>query len=949
MQSVTAIVVAHDGARWLKETLAALRRQTRPLDRVVGVDNGSRDGSGQLLAEAFGGANVLTMPRSTGFGEAVHEVLGRLPHDPRADEWVWLLHDDCAPDARALQTLLWAAEHAPEAAILGPKLLDWLDRRVLLEMGVTVSRSGMRETGLEPREYDQGQHDGEGLLDVLSVSTAGMLIRRDVWDQLSGLDPELPLFRDDLDLCWRARAMGHRVLNVPEAVAWHAEAAARRRRRLAVSDEHPRRLDRRNALLVIMANLPFGALIRSVFRNILGSLLRTVLFLVAKQPANALDEVVALGSIIGRPGRLRRARRRRRQGRKQGYPAVARLLTPPGAAFRRLADMVQSFVAGAGPVDSAGRHHAAAETDEDDGEDLLSDSGLMQRLFTSPGVLLCLALLAVTVAAERSLVYGGLLGGGSLVPITGGASDLWRLYTESHHVTGLGSDTWAPPYVALLALVSTVFLGKTWLAVSVLLLGCVPLAGISAYVATKKMISYTPARVWLAATYALLPVATGAIASGRLGTAIVFVLLPVYASLATRIVAGSRRAAWGFGLLLAVGTAFVPLLYVLVAVLGGLAAVSFAGVRRGVGVALAIGLGTPLVLLFPWLAGLVRDPGRILLESGLHDIALSDPGLGGENLLMLSPGGPGAPPVWVTAGLVAVALAALLVRRHQMVVAIGWGVMVFGVLVAIVVGRLTVHGVPAWPGVPLAFAATGLLVAAARPARWIGEFAAGGMLRRAAAALIVVVAFATPLAAAAMWIKSGAEDPLRRGVRDPMPLLAAVGSAKGQGTLVLRPRDGVVTYTVLRGSAPLIGESDLAAAEDASQRFGTAVAGLASGRGGTYARTLAQYGVQFVSVPGPVDATLHRTLDSEPALVRMSLSAGGGLWKLAQPAPAPPPPPGGDSAHRIWLWAQATLLLVVVILASPGARAAEAEEQYADVPLEEPRGRRRAGEDRVRV
>jgi GT2 family glycosyltransferase len=953
VQSVTAIVVAHDGARWLKETLAAVRRQTRPLDRVVGVDNGSRDGSGQLLAEVFGGGNVLTMPRSTSFGEAVHEVLDRLPHaqghGPQVEEWVWLLHDDCAPDTQALQALLWAADQDPGAAILGPKLLDWLDRRVLLEIGVTVSRSGMRDTGLEPREYDQGQHDGEGLRDVLSVSTAGMLIRRDVWDQLSGLDPELPLFRDDLDLCWRARAAGHRVLNVTEAVAWHAEASTRRRRRLSVSNDHPRRLDRRNALLVIMANLPFWALMRSIFRNIFGSMFRTVLFLVAKQPANALDEVAALGSVIGRPGRLRRARRRRRQWRKQGYPAVARLLTPSGAAFRRLADMVQSFIAGAGPVDSAGRHHAAAESGEEDGEELLSDSGLMQRLFTSPGVLLCLVLLAVTLAAERSLLYGGILGGGSLVPVTGGASDLWRLYTENHHMTGLGSDTWAPPYVALLAAVSTIFLGKTWLAVSVLLLGCVPLAGFSAYAATKKMISYTPARVWLAATYALLPVATGAIASGRLGTAIVFALLPVYAALATRIVAGSRRAAWGFGLLLAVGTAFVPLLYVLVAILGALAAVSFAGVRRGVGVALAIGLGTPLVLLFPWLAGLVRDPGRILLESGLHDIALADPRLGAENLLMLSPGGPGTPPIWATAGLVAVALAALLVRRHQMVVAIGWGVMVFGVLVAIVVGRLTVHGVPVWSGVPLAFAATGLLVAAARPARWVGEFSATGRLRRAAAGLIVVVAFATPLAAAAVWIRSGAEDPLQRGVRDPMPVLAAVGSAKGQGTLVLRPRDGVVTYSVLRGSAPLVGESDLESPKDASQRFGTAVAGLASGRGGTYARTLSEFGVQFVSVPGPVDASLHRTLDSDPALVRMSLSTAGGLWRLAQLAPAPPPPSGGDSLHRIWLWAQATLLLVMLILASPGARAADAEEQYADVPLEEPRGRRRAGKDRVPV
>jgi GT2 family glycosyltransferase len=952
VHSVTAIVVAHDGARWLKETLAAVLRQTRPLDRVVGVDNGSRDGGGQILAEAFGSNNVLSMSWSTGFGEAVHEVLRRLPpaqlqQGQQGHEWVWLLHDDCAPDPHALQALLWAADQDPKAAILGPKLRDWLDRRVLLELGVTVSRSGRRDTGLEPREYDQGQHDG--VHDVLSVSTAGMLIRRDVWEELSGLDPDISLFRDDLDLCWRARVAGHRVLSVTDAVAWHAEASARRRRRIAASDEHPRRLDRRNALFVIMANLPFWALVRSVISNVSGSLVRTLLFLLAKQPANALDEISALGSVLGHPGRLRRARKARKKGRKQGYPAIQRLLTPPGAAFRRLADMVQGFLAGAGPMDSAGRHHAAASDPaaEEDGDELLADSGVVQRVFGSPGVLLFLALLAVTLVAERALLTGGLLGGGALVPVAGGGSDLWRLYLADHHPTGLGSDTWAPPYVAVLAGLSAVTLGKTWLAVSVLLLGCVPLAGVSAYVATKRMIAYTPARVWLAATYALLPVATGAVASGRIGTAIVFVLLPVYAALATRVVAGSRRAAWGFGLVLTVGTAFVPLVYVLVAILGALAAVSFAGVRRGVTLSLLIGLGTPIVLLFPWLATLARNPGGILLESGLHDTSPADPRLAAESLMLLSPGGPGVPPIWVTAGLVTVALAALLLRRHQMIITVGWGVMLFGVLVAIVVSRLTVDGVPVWPGVPLAFAATGLLVAAAHPAPRVAELRAGRRRHRLGALLIVLVAFATPVAAASLWIVSGAGGPLQRGVNDPMPVLAALGSQHGEATLLLRPKDGRVTYTLLRGRAPLIGESDLASPPDATRRLGAAVAGLASGRGGPYARTLASMGVQYVTMPRPVDEGVRRSLDSDPALVRVSLSEYGGLWRMAAQATVAPPRAAKDTAHRIWLWVQGALLILVLVMASPG-RTTGSGEEYADAPMEEAtRGRRRSREDRV--
>ncbi|GAA0982318.1 hypothetical protein GCM10009555_052030 [Acrocarpospora macrocephala] len=917
VHSVTAIVVAHDGARWLRETLSAVLGQTYRPDRMVGVDNGSRDDSAKLLTQAFGPNAVVSMPRSTGFAEAVHDVMRRLPPAVQGTEWIWLIHDDCAPDPRALETLLWAADQDQKAVILGPKLRDWLDRKLLLEIGVTVARSGRRETGLEPREYDQGQHDHDtsGIRDVLSVSTAGMLIRRDVWDELSGLDPKLPLFRDDLDFCWRARAAGHRVLAVTSAMAYHAEASSRRRRRIAASDDHPRRLARRYALFVIMINLPFLAMLWSMLRNTFGSLLRTVLFLLAKQPAHALDEIVALGSVLFHPGKLRRARKARKRNRKQGYALVKPLFTPPSAAIRRIFDMIRGQLAGAGPMDSAGRHHAVAASPEEEGEELLNDDGsVLRRVFGNPGVRLCLLLAAVTVAAHWRMATGGLLGGGALVPVVGGASDLWDLYLEGEQA----------PYVAVLAALSTLFFGKIWLAVAVLLLGCVPLAGFSAYAATRRIIPYVPARVWLAATYALLPVATGVVAEGRIGSAVVIVLLPAYASLATRVLSDegrpARRAAWGLGLLLAVGTAFVPLLYGFVFVLGALAALSFGGVRRGVGVSLAISLAVPILLLFPWLATFAANPTRILQEAGLPLPA--DPRLPPEALLTLNPGGPGTPPLWTTAGLLAVALGALLLRRHQLIVAVGWGVAIFGVLVATVVSRLS-----AWPGVPLAFAATGLLVCTALAAHRVAEFRKAGGWRRFGALLISLVAFATPLAAAGLWIYVGARGPLTWNIRDPLPSLAAAKSADGEGTLVLRSSGGALSYTLLRGRSLLIGESDAAAAD---QEVTAAVAGLASGRGGQDARALAARGVLFVTVPAPIDPLLRRALDSEPALTRVILSKSLGLWRMVVPVAPPAPPPPLDSFQRGWLWAQGGLVVLVLILAAPGARPVEPEVQFEE-------------------
>ncbi|MEU4835106.1 glycosyltransferase family 2 protein [Streptosporangium sp. NPDC023615] len=941
--SVTAIVVSHDGSRWLGETLEALLRQTRPVDRVVGVDNGSKDGSAALLTASLGSRAVLTLPRSTGFGEAVAQVLDRLgPGGGR--EWIWLLHDDCAPDRHALRTLLEAADSDPKAGVLGPKLRDWVDRRLLLEVGFTVDRTGRRDTGLEAREFDQGQYDG--VRDVLAVSTAGMLIRRDVWEEVGGLDPALPLFRDDLDLCWRVRSAGYRVQNVTRAVAWHAEAATRRRRRITASGDHPRRLDRRNALFVVMANLPPRALPWALVRNLVGCLARTVLFLVAKQPAGALDEFLAFGSVFGHPVRIVKARRARAAGRGPGQVASVRLLTPAGAGYRRLADRVRSYLAGSGFVESAGRHHAvaaAAQGPQEDGEELLADTGVTQRVFGNPGVLLFLALTLVALVAERALNGGDRLGGGALVPVIGGASDLWDLYREGYHRTGLGTDAWAPPYVAVLASLSTVLFGKTWLAVSVLLLGCVPLAGVSAYAATRWMVPGRWTRVWLASSYALLPVATGAVAAGRLGTAVVFVLLPVYAALATVVITGerrrARRAAWALGLLLAVGTAFAPLVHPLTAVLGLLAALAFP--RRGVAVSMIIAFAVPVALLLPWLVQVVSSPGRLLLEAGLHRPSLVDPALPAESLLLLSPGGPGTPPLWVTGGLVTACLLASLMRRNRVVVAVGWGVALFGLLMAILVSRTPVTSIngdteaPAWPGVPLAFAATGMLVVAALTAGRITEFRASGGVRGLVALGVVAVAFSTPLLAAGVWVSRGADEPIRGSVRDVVPALAAANSAGGERTLLLRASPRGLLLTVLSGRTPLIGEADIPAPEGPRERVRLAAAGLVSGRGGDDARVLAAHGIRFVVVTAPVDARVSAALDSQPSLARMSLSRSVGVWRLTQPVAVPPDPPG-DPWHGRWLLVQAVMVIVVMVLASPGR--GEGDERA--VPQEPSRPRR---------
>ncbi|MQA83999.1 MAG: glycosyltransferase [Streptosporangiales bacterium] len=899
---VTAVLVAHDGKRWLPETLDLLLRQTRPVQRIVAVDNGSRDGSESLLVEAIGRQNVVSLPRDTGYGAAVAEALRNRaantaqtgPLDisrSETEEWVWLLHDDSAPAPDALERLLKAAEEDQFAAVLGPKLLDWHDRRRLVEIGVAIDGAGRRETGLEVREVDQGQHDD--VREALAVSTAGMLVRRDVWTTLGGLDPDLPLFRDDVDFGWRVNGAGHKVLAVADAVMWHAEASARRRRRIAATGNHPRRVDRRNAMFVLFANLPARPLLWVAIRNFFGSLLRTAVFLLAKQPANALDEVAALASVFGSPGRLRRARKRRARGRRRNYHSIRRLMPPRGQQLRRLGETVGGLLSGAGPVDSAGRHHAVVSGSflEEDDDALLVEDGAWRRFLTQPGVLLCFALVAVTAVAARGLIGGGQLGGGALPPVAGGASDLWAQYAASWHAVGIGGDVSASPYVLVLAMLSTVLLGKVWLAVDLLLFGCVPLAAATAYLAVRRVTSYVPMQLSVAAAYALLPTALGAIATGRLGTAVVTALLPLIGMTLVDVLRRPRRraarAAWVAGLLLAIATAFAPLTWALALVLG-FAAGRWRPSRR---MYIAVALVTPMVLLLPWSLRLLRHPSLFLIEAGLHRPELVERSLDPLAILSLQPGGPGMPLVWPSVAILAAGVAALAIAVRRTLVLAAWAVALLGLVVAVVITGVEVaapgeQSAPPWPGIPLAVAAAGILVAAAAGGERLRELVGAAGWRRAAGRGLVLAAAVVPALAAAGWVVGAVPGPLNRDSHDVLPAFVAASSnngARARTLVVHREADGHIAYSVLRGRSAVPGESELPPPESVRNRFDAIVAGLTSGRGGDEADKLASFAVRYVLLPAPLDNDLVQTLNGVPGLERISVTEGAALWRVTTP------------------------------------------------------------------
>ncbi len=924
--AVTAVVVAHDAARQLPGLVRAVREQTHPVQRLVGVDTGSQDRSGAALTELLGQDAVFGMEPDTGFGAAVARALqhpaARTPASgspggqASATEWVWLLHDDCEPAADALEQLLAAAGRSRSAAVLGPKLRDLSDRRVVREAGITTDRAGRRLTGVEPGEIDQGQHDGSRA--VLAVSSAGMLVRRDVWDQLGGFDANLPLFRDDIDFCWRAHAAGYEVRVITDAVVYHRELSARQIRKTPATGGHPRLLDRRSALYVFAVNLPLRPMVGVVGGCVAGSLVRAAYFLLTKQQRKAAAHLGAVAWLLRHPLLLWRARRRRAAHRKHGY-AVLRGQLPRARTLTRLAESVAGVLTRGSGYDSGGLHHAVVDESGDDLPVPATDS-VLRRVLTSPGVLLFAGLAVVALVAERSLTGSVLsgsatLGGGTLVPPWGGAGRLWHEYLAGYHDTGIGSAASTPAYVGALAALATASGGKPWLATDVLLLGCVPLAGVTAFLATRRLTSVLAARIWIAVSYALLPVAMGAVAAGRIGTVVAFVLLPLIGLMAGRILAGTpraaRRAAWAAGLLTAIAAAFVPLAW-LVAVIAAVAAAaawSWLGSRTVINAAIVAVL--PAVILIPWTLHLVTNPSVFFGEAGLVRPGLAAAGLRPGSLLLLSPGGPGLPPAWVTAGLVLPAFGALLVRRRAGLVYAGWAIALGGLAMALVVSRARITppqggaAVSAWPGLAIAIAAAGLLLAATPLIETVGRSLSGAGepgtgrsptrlgagWRFLATVAGLAVAVSVPALAAGYWLAGGLAGPVA-AVR--LPLLPAFVAASSAGpdrtrTLVLRQNragqdGGTLSYAVLRDADPVPGEPELAQTASSSRALGSVVASLAAAGGGDAGdtgRALSQFDIGYVLLPGPIDQALARQLNAAAGLQPVTKASAYDLWQVS--------------------------------------------------------------------
>src|SRR4051812_18957852 len=521
--SVSAVLVVRHGEPWLAQTLEALARQRRRPDRLVVVDARSPGSGADLAADGatLGAVGVpvavLRAEQPTTFGGCVALAAAHLDADGVSTstlDWLWLLHDDGAPAASALELMLDAAGQSPAIGIAGPKLTTWADEGRLREVGRSVTRSGRRAGGPALGEPDQGQHDSR--TDVLGVSSSGMLVRRDVLAALGGFEPAFAPHSDDLDLCWRAHLAGHRVVVVPAARVREAAELPSGDRAGARDARAVRRAERRQDRQVALTRSPLAAAPLLALWVLLSAVGSCLLLLLLKRPRRARAELADVEAFL-HPGQMIGARWRARGQRRVRAGDLQRLFVPPRAAARAAVDRLHDALGSDQPAATGpGVPTAVPETGPvaEETEELHSlPPTWPARAARHPGLLAALATLVVAVAGWRGLVGAGALTarqglvGGELEGLSTDASGLWHAFVDGWHGPGLGASGESAPYLAVLA-------GLAWLvaripfassagapaavAIAWLLLAAMPLSAASAYVGARVVTSPPSARAWAA-------------------------------------------------------------------------------------------------------------------------------------------------------------------------------------------------------------------------------------------------------------------------------------------------------------------------------------------------------------------------------------------------------------------------------------------------------------------
>lgn len=251
---VAVVILNWNGEAMLRRFLPTVVRYSCDEAEIWVADNASDDASVQLLREHFPSVRLIQLDKNYGFAEGYNRALAQIEA-----EYYVLLNSDVEVTHHWLTPLVEYMDAYPDVAACQPKLLSEANRDYFEYAGASggfIDRYGYpfcRGRIFNTVEEDNGQYDY--IIDILWATGACMLIRSADYREAHGLDGRFFAHNEEIDLCWRLRQRGRRIVCIPESEVYHVGGGT-----LPKSNPIKTFLNFRNNLTMLYKNLPDGEL-----------------------------------------------------------------------------------------------------------------------------------------------------------------------------------------------------------------------------------------------------------------------------------------------------------------------------------------------------------------------------------------------------------------------------------------------------------------------------------------------------------------------------------------------------------------------------------------------------------------------------------------------------------------------------------------------------------------
>jgi len=251
LPKVAIVILNWNGKSYLQNFLPSVLATTYPNLEIVVGDNASTDGSVEFLKEIYPSITVLQNNENYGFTGGYNRVLSRV----EADYYI-LLNSDIEVVPGWIEPVISLMESDELIAAAAPKIKSFKQKTHFEHAGAAggfIDKFGY--PFCEGRmfyeiEEDCGQYQRSK--EVFWASGASLFIKKKYWDEIGGFDERFFAHMEEIDLCWRLKNIGLKVMYCAESEVFHVGGGT-------LNTENPFKtyLNFRNNLVLLKKNLPF--------------------------------------------------------------------------------------------------------------------------------------------------------------------------------------------------------------------------------------------------------------------------------------------------------------------------------------------------------------------------------------------------------------------------------------------------------------------------------------------------------------------------------------------------------------------------------------------------------------------------------------------------------------------------------------------------------------------